>query len=208
VLQVSHSLIEIASFKWWHGGSAGSRRAEKGPSKVSGFRPNLLVVRGAGCDRYSCGHRIAAMPERTYEMDVAGGKEICHQIKKAGEPAGRCWSRCLPGLPGPMDERLEHPHHLGLSRLCHNGLTGRPTRRQEIDRLIGEFEQPGERSERPQDPACDGSVPFPRLTILSASVSIPHSARSQRNSCYQKRYQATRNSLPNSVFAGCSVKKV
>jgi hypothetical protein len=27
------------------------------------------------------------MPERTYEMDVAGGKEICHQIKKAGEPA-------------------------------------------------------------------------------------------------------------------------
>jgi hypothetical protein len=39
---VSHSLIEIASFKW-HGKacecSVGSRRAEKGPSKVSGVSP-------------------------------------------------------------------------------------------------------------------------------------------------------------------------
>ena len=93
MLQVSHRLIEIASFKWWHGKackcSVRSRRAEKGPSKVSGFRPNPLVVRVAGCDRYSCGHRIAAMPERTYEMDIAVGKEICHQIKKAGEPRAR-----------------------------------------------------------------------------------------------------------------------
>src|SRR5271170_5108081 len=62
----------------------------KRASKVSGRAVLPLIVRVAGCDRYSCGHQVAAMPERTYEMDLAVGKEICQELqmpKSEGRPA-------------------------------------------------------------------------------------------------------------------------
>jgi hypothetical protein len=67
----------------------GGPGAQKQASKPSGRALLPQFIRVAGCERYSCGPRIMAMPNCTTATDGAVQEKICHQ-PKAGEPAFAC----------------------------------------------------------------------------------------------------------------------